>query len=219
MYQHRFATGFAPNLPDRPSKIVCVGQNYADHIAEMGSKVAPEPMLFIKTVSCARPMEQPFGIPTGFGQCHFETEMSVLVRARLSNATEAEARSAMVGVGLAFDLTLRDLQAELKSRGHPWEKAKGFDGSCPLSVFAPVPEDFQALDLCLTRNGVLTQNGNTAQMLTQVVPLLAYASRFFTFEPGDVLLTGTPAGVGPLASGDQLVAELGSFLRVQTQVQ
>ena len=218
MYHHRFTPGYAPELPATPTKIVCVGQNYADHIAEMGSKVAPEPMLFIKTLTCARHMEDGFSIPADFGSCHFETEMSVLIGARLSQATEAEARAAMVGVGLAFDLTLRDLQAELKSRGHPWEKAKGFDGSCPLSAFAPVPDNFQALALKLTRNGVVTQDGNTADMLTEVAPLLAYASRFFTLNPGDVLLTGTPAGVGPLASGDRLVAELGSVLHVQSHV-
>lgn len=218
-YHHRFADApeIAIHLP--LGKIVCVGQNYADHVKEMGAKPSGgEPMLFIKTAGCARPMEAGFSVPDRWGSCHFETEMSVLVGQRLHQASEAEALAAVVGVGLAYDLTLRELQSQLKAKGHPWEKAKGFDGSAPLSAFVRPPANLQDIDIRMTLNGVLTQDGNTRDMLTCVGPLLAYASQFFTFEPGDVLLTGTPAGVGPLLSGDRLVAELGTLLRVETSV-
>ncbi|MBB3166973.1 fumarylacetoacetate hydrolase family protein [Simiduia aestuariiviva] len=220
-YQHRF-TGpeeFQARMARLPlGKILCVGQNYADHIAEMNSKVSAEPLLFIKTAICACPMEDGFTVPTQWGSCHFETEMSVLIDRPLSRANETQAREAVAAVGLAFDLTLRELQSALKAKGHPWEKAKGFTGSAPLSHFVPAPEDLQSLDLRLTQNGAVRQQGNTRAMLTPVAQLLAYASQFFDLQPGDVLLTGTPAGVGPLASGDQLVAELGDLLRVSCQV-
>lgn len=225
-YQHQFMQPNAAQaqLAATPlGKIVCVGQNYAEHIKEMGSKVGSEPMLFIKTAGCARPMTAPFAVPTRWGSCHFETEMSVLIGSRLWNASPEQAMASVAGVGLAFDLTLRELQASLKAKGHPWEKAKGFDGSAPLSPFVAPPENLQNIGLRLTRNGVLTQDGNTRDMLTPVAELLAYASQFFCFEPGDVLLTGTPAGVGPLVSGDRLVAELiaesaASLLHIETTV-
>ncbi|BFM13408.1 fumarylacetoacetate hydrolase family protein [Simiduia litorea] len=225
-YQHLWSQ---PNVAGQAAaslplgKIICVGQNYADHIKEMGSNVGTEPMLFIKTAGCARDMAKPFSVPTRWGCCHFETEMSVLIGARLQDASPAQGLASVVGIGLAFDLTLRELQAALKQKGHPWEKAKGFDGSAPLSAFVAPPEDLQNVGLRLTRNGVVTQDGNTRDMLTPVGELLAYASQFFTLEPGDVLLTGTPAGVGPLESGDELVAQLldgngASLLHIATQV-
>ncbi|UTA47818.1 fumarylacetoacetate hydrolase family protein [Simiduia sp. 21SJ11W-1] len=220
-YRHRFTgpQAFVERLHTLPvGKILCVGQNYADHIAEMNSKRAPEPMLFIKTAICACPMEAGFRVPTRWGSCHFETEMSVLIDRPLIEASLEDARSAIAAVGLAFDLTLRELQAQFKSQGHPWEKAKGFTGSAPLSHFVPPPPDVQNVDLRLYHNGQLRQQGNTRAMITPVAELLAYASQFFQLNPGDVLLTGTPAGVGPLAVGDQLVCELGDWLRVQSQV-
>ena len=210
-YHHVFdpsATSGAKPCSLPLGKIVCVGQNYADHIREMGSNVASEPMLFIKTAGCARDMAKPFSVPRRWGSCHFETEMSVLIGSRMTEVTPEQALAGIIGVGLAFDLTLRELQATLKEKGHPWEKAKGFDGSAPLSAFIAPPDNLQNLGVRLMRNGQVTQNGSTADMLTPVAELLAYASQFFTFEPGDVLLTGTPAGVGPLEIGDQLQAEL-----------
>lgn len=220
-YQHRLIgpVDFSQRYGElRLGKIVCVGQNYADHIKEMNSTVSAEPLLFIKTAICACPLEAGFRVPARWGSCHFETEMSVLIGARLDQASEAEAAQAVAGVGLALDLTLRELQAALKAKGHPWEKAKGFTGSAPLSAFVPPPADLQAVSLQLRQNGQLRQSGNTAHMLTPVTQLLAYASQFFVLEPGDVLLTGTPAGVGPLVSGDELEARLGDLLSVSTRV-
>ena len=127
----------------------------------------------------------------------------------------------MGGVGLGLDLTLRDLQTELKSKGHPWERAKAFDGSCPLTDFVPIAaihRDIQALELQLWRNGQLQQQGNTRDMLFPVTALLAEISATFTLLPGDLVMTGTPAGVGPLSSGDRLELKLDDYLAVTAVV-
>ena len=215
-YQHRFLDGSTADLP--LGKIVCVGRNYAAHAKELNNPIPTEPMLFIKPASSVVPMSAPFALPQNLGVMHFETEMSILIGKRLQNASEEEARTAILGVGLALDLTLRELQDKLKEKGHPWEKAKSFDGACPLSDFVS-PErisDLQDVQLTLTVNGELRQNGNSADMLTPVLKLLSYSSQFFTLQPGDVVLTGTPAGVGPVHSGDKLEVTLNDLISIQT---
>ena len=134
----------------------------------------------------------------------------MLLGRELQNADADTARQAVAGYGIALDLTLRDLQNELKKKGHPWETAKAFDGSCPLSPFLQ-PEalaDPQATDLTLWINGEPRQQGNTRLMMIGIFELMAHISTHFTLQPGDVALTGTPAGVGPLRSGDRLVLGL-----------
>lgn len=201
-------------------KIVCVGRNYADHAKELNNPVPTEPILFIKPSTAAAPMEQPFSIPSDQGSCHFETEMSLLIGETLKDASEKQAQNAIVGVGIGFDLTLRELQSKLKEKGHPWEKAKAFDGSCPLSQFVtPGGINWKNVQLRMSRNGQLQQDGNSNAMLTPVLELVSYISRYFTLLPGDVVLTGTPAGVGPLLPGDKINAELVGVLSVPTEVQ
>lgn len=153
------------------------------------------------------------------GEVHFETEMSILIGRRLQQATEAEAEAAIAGIGIGLDLTLRELQSRLKEKGHPWEKSKAFDGACPLSPFVTPDQvsDLQDVGVKLTVNGELRQQGNSALMLNRVLPLICHSSEFFTLEPGDVILTGTPAGVGPVEPGDQLTAELDGLLSVTTR--
>lgn len=215
-YQHRFIDGTAVGLPT--GKVVCVGRNYADHAAELNNPIPTEPMLFIKPSTSVVDMAQPFEIPKANGTVHFETEMSVLIGERLSNATTQEAKNAIVGIGLGLDLTLRDLQDKLKAKGHPWEKSKGFDGAAPLSVFIEPAEisDLQDVDIKLIVNGEVRQDGNSAHMLNQVLPLICHSSEFFTLEPGDVILTGTPAGVGPIQAGDQLEVKLADCITIST---
>ncbi|WP_027856749.1 fumarylacetoacetate hydrolase family protein [Marinobacterium jannaschii] len=215
-YQHQYQDGTAVGLP--LGKVVCVGRNYADHAAELNNPIPTEPMLFIKPASSVVPMAQPFRLPTGHGSVHFETEMAILIGQPLSHATEAEAAAAIAGVGLALDLTLRDLQGKLKEKGHPWEKAKAFDGACPLSAFvaAGAVADLQNLQIRLRVNGEVRQDGNSSHMLNKVLPLISYISDFFSLQPGDVVLTGTPAGVGPVVAGDQLKVGLGDLLEVET---
>lgn len=202
MYQHRDWNGALLDLP--VNKVVCVGSNYADHIKEMGSQVAPEPVLFIKPETALCDIRQPIAIPHNLGSVHHEVELAVLIGTPLKQASEDRVANAIAGYGVALDLTLRDLQAGFKKAGQPWEKAKGFDGSCPISGFIPVNEfgDAQSADLQLIVNNEVRQSGNTRDMLTKILPLIAYMSRFFTLRAGDIILTGTPQGVGPMVIGD-----------------
>ncbi|KQN68258.1 hypothetical protein ASE99_02550 [Serratia sp. Leaf51] len=208
MYQHRDWQGALLDFP--VNKVVCVGNNYADHIKEMGSQVSAEPVVFIKPETALCDIRQPIALPTGLGSVHHEIELAVLIGTPLKQATPDRVANAIAGYGLALDLTLRDLQSQFKAAGQPWEKAKGFDGSCPMSGFIPVSEfgDAQQADLRLLINGELRQEGNTRDMLTPVLPLIAYMSRFFTLRAGDIILTGTPHGVGPLKAGDEICATL-----------
>ncbi|MFT6551961.1 MAG: 2-keto-4-pentenoate hydratase/2-oxohepta-3-ene-1,7-dioic acid hydratase in catechol pathway [Zhongshania marina] len=203
-----------------PGKVVCVGRNYAEHAKELGNAVPSSPLLFIKPVTAIVAMGEPLQLPEGFGACHHELEMALLIGQPLKKAAPDECRTAIAGIGLALDLTLRELQDELKKKGHPWERAKAFDGACPLSGFVAFDQtlDFSSLTLRLRRNGELQQQGNCSDMLFSVENLLSEISHSFTLMPGDVVLTGTPAGVGPLHSGDKLLAELGDLLRVETEV-
>lgn len=209
-YQHHLPAGAAA-LP--VGKVVCVGRNYAEHAAELNNPVPAEPILFIKPRTAIVSLHEPVRVPPG--TCHFETELAVLVGAPLKNATEAQARAAIAGIGLGLDLTLREVQDGLKAKGLPWEKAKAFDGACPLSRFIAADGiDLANLRIRLAVNGETRQDGNTADMLTPVLPLLAYMSTFFTLEPGDVVMTGTPKGVGPLRAGNRLRVSLGEDLLV-----
>ncbi len=217
-YQHRWQDGHALELP--LGKIVCVGRNYAAHARELNNPIPDEPLLFIKPASSAVPLQVPLRLPQGRGPVHFETELAFLIGAPLCNATETQVKAALLGVGLALDLTLRELQAQLKKKGHPWERAKGFDGACPLSPWIACCEDLtlDTLGFSLHINGALRQRGNSGQMLWPVLPLVAHISRQFSLAPGDVVLTGTPAGVGALAQGERLELALLERYRFGTVV-
>ena len=215
-YQHQFLEGQA-HLP--VGKVVCIGRNYAEHAKELNNPVPDEPLLFIKPSTAITSLSQPIVLPQGRGGLHYETELAILMGERLTNASETDAIKAVAGVGLALDLTLRDLQSSLKAKGLPWEKAKAFDGSCSLSAFvAPAGLDLTQLQLTLRINDQIRQQGDTAQMLLPVTALLAYISEWFTLLPGDVVLTGTPAGVGQLHAGDRLQVQLGQVINTETLV-
>lgn len=207
-YRHRYLDGDPLDLP--VGKVVCIGRNYLEHIRELNNAVPETPILFMKPATSLAGLDEPIRLPAGRGECHHEVELAVLVGRELRNANPESSRQAVVGYGVALDLTLRDLQNELKKKGHPWETAKAFDGSCPLSPFLK-PEalpDPQATDLALRVNGELRQQGNTRQMMVGILELMAYISTHFSLQPGDVVLTGTPAGVGPLQAGDELLLSL-----------
>ncbi len=184
MYQHRDWQGALLDFP--VGKVVCVGLNYAKHVAEMKSQASAEPLLFIKPETALCDLRQPVAIPKEFGEVHHETELAVLIGAPLKQANEDRCARAIAGFGVALDLTLRDVQMKLKAAGQPWEKSKAFDGSAPVSGFIPVNEfpDPQNVTLSLTINNELRQQGNTREMLTPVIPLISYMSRYFTLRPG-----------------------------------
>ena len=217
-YQHRWIDGSAIDLP--VGKVVCVGRNYAEHARELGNEVPEAPILFIKPASSLVPMAPSFSIPTDQGEVHHEIEMALLVGEQLQNVDATTALWSMAGYGLALDLTLRDVQNALKKQGHPWERAKAFDGACPVSGFidARGVSWKQPIEISLEVNGELRQRGSTTQMLFQTFQLVSLMSKVFTLEPGDIILTGTPAGVAALHPGDALLATFGNSLRVQTTV-
>lgn len=215
-YAHSFLDGAPCEL--RLGKVVCVGRNYAAHARELGNAVPETPILFLKPATAVVPLVEGVAIPAGRGECHHETEITLLIGRTLRNAGVADCHAAIAGVGLGLDLTLRDLQNELKKKGHPWEVAKAFDGAAPLSGFLR-PEGFNLEDIrfSLAVNGEVRQRGHSADMITPILPLLAYISTIFTLEPGDVVMTGTPEGVAALRSGDALVLEMDG-LRVESVV-
>lgn len=201
-------------------KIVCVGRNYADHAKELDNPIPSEPLLFIKPSTSAVPLDEPIDAPFSRGRVHYETELALLIGDTITHATASEAEQAVAGIGLALDLTLRDLQSSLKEKGHPWEIAKGFDGACPLSRFLPLTRvpNWSALAFSLDIDGERRQSGEGADMIFPVATLLAEMSRHFTLLPGDVVLTGTPAGVGELTKGAELHFTLTGGLEVNTRV-
>ncbi|MEE4378893.1 MAG: fumarylacetoacetate hydrolase family protein [Candidatus Competibacteraceae bacterium] len=209
MYRHRDLDNQDIALP--VGKVVCVGRNYLDHIQELRNAVPETPVLFMKPATALVSLDAPLQLPTGQGRCHHELELAVLIGERLQWADAHTAPSAIVGYALALDLTLRDLQDELKSKGLPWERAKAFDSACPISGFISPEQvpDPQNIELTLQVNGSIRQQGNTGQMMLGIFELLAHISESFTLLPGDVVLTGTPAGVGELNAGDRLEMSLG----------
>lgn len=198
----------------QPSKIVCVGRNYAEHARELGNEVPTSPVLFLKPPSSLVSLEQGIDWNRDLGECHFECELSIQIGHTLKNATQEQAKAAIAGVTLGLDLTLRDLQNQLKEKGQPWERAKAFDGACVLGQWlAPdMLDDLSNATFYLSVNGDVRQQGNTADMLFGVVDLLVDISKVFTLQPGDVVMTGTPAGVAALASGDQLTMTLDTIM-------
>lgn len=189
-------------------KIVCIGRNYFDHIKELGNDVLDNPVLFIKPSTSIIHAGEQIHIPDISKDCHHEIELAVLIGKSGKNVTEAEAMDLVTGYGVAIDLTLRDVQSIQKSKGLPWEIAKGFDTSCPLSDFVPAEKvvDPHNLQMTLWVNDEMRQNGSTSLMMRRIPAIISAASQFFSLLPGDVLLTGTPAGVSQVRSGDSIKA-------------
>jgi 2-keto-4-pentenoate hydratase/2-oxohepta-3-ene-1,7-dioic acid hydratase in catechol pathway len=199
-------------FPHALGKVVCVGRNYAEHAKELNNPVPTSPILFIKPATSVVALAPSFSIPQDQGSVHHELEIALLIAQSLKNANESQVANSIAGIGLGLDLTLRDVQSRLKEKGHPWERAKSFDGACPLSDFVDVNgftvEQWQRLELRLQKNDQIQQQGSSSDMLFPILPLIAHMSEHFSLQPGDVVLTGTPAGVGPLAVGDQLACQL-----------
>lgn len=201
-------------------KIVCLGQNYLDHIRELGSKIPDRAVIFCKPPCSLIPDGGRVEIPEYSNDCHHELELALLIGKTGKNIEENNALSFLAGYGVALDLTLRDIQSEQKKRGLPWEIAKGFDTSCPISSFIPADKiaDPNNLELRLKVNGEIRQQGNTNQMMRPVEKIIAEVSNFFTLEAGDIILTGTPAGVSRIISGDHLEGDIETVGTLQVSV-
>ncbi|MFD1259534.1 fumarylacetoacetate hydrolase family protein [Entomomonas asaccharolytica] len=208
-YQHQYIDGTTIHFA--VGKVVCVGRNYAEHAKELNNPIPTEPILFIKPATSVVSSNGGFSIPHHRGAVHYEAEIAVLIGKQLSGSvTKTEVVEAITGFAPALDLTLRDVQAKLKEKGLPWEISKCFDGACVLTPFVPASNypNLTDIDIRLTINGEIRQQGNSSEMLTPIVELIQYIANNFTLLPGDVVLTGTPKGVGPLNTGDRLVMEL-----------
>tara|TARA_R110002167_G_scaffold240107_2_gene445274 strand:- start:255 stop:932 length:678 start_codon:yes stop_codon:yes gene_type:complete len=202
MYHAIFTNGRVFEKP--VSKVVCVGRNYAEHAKELNNPIPDEPILFIKSESSIINLHDVIEIPET--DCHYEAELAILIGTELKNSDPETVSKSIAGVGLALDLTRRSLQSKLKEKSHPWEISKSFDGACPLSQFIPLDsfKHVEQLKFSFSINDQLKQEGNSEDMLNPVLPLISHMSHFFTLRAGDVVLTGTPKGVGILNVADQL---------------
>lgn len=191
-------------------KIVCIGRNYAEHVKELGNQIPDKPVIFMKPANAIVASGGIVVIPEYSNDCHHEIELAVLFGKETKSVSAEVALDHVAGYAVALDLTLRDVQNAQKEKGLPWEIAKAFDTSCPLSAFVPEDQvkDPQNLQLTLTVNGQVRQDGNTNDMMRTIAELIAAVSAYFTLEEGDILLTGTPAGVGRICSGDRLEAHI-----------
>jgi len=199
----------------RPGKIVCVGRNYEEHAKELGNEVPKEPLIFLKPPSSVVWENEPILLPEISKRVEHEGEIGVIVGRTLNRVSEDEARRGIRGIVAVNDVTARDLQ---KSDGQ-WTRAKGFDTFCPLGEESSELPDLDSLTVVTRVNGVERQRGKSSEMVFSIPSLLAFISRIMTLEPGDLVATGTPAGVGPLVSGDVVEIEIPGVSRVSNPVQ
>ena len=187
-------------------KIICIGRNYTKHIEELANEKPTAPVIFMKPDSAVLPKQQDFYIPEFSEDVHHEVEVLVKIKKVGKHINARFAHKYYDEVSLGIDFTARDLQAELKAKGLPWEKAKGFDGAAVIGKWHPKEEfgDLNALDFKLLKNDEVAQEGNTSHMLWKIDELIAYISTYFTLKKGDVIFTGTPAGVSRVRADDRL---------------
>ncbi len=190
-------------------KIICIGRNYAEHAKEMNSAVPTEPIFFMKP-DVALLKEGDFYYPNFTNDLHFECEIVVKIDKVGKNIEEKFASKYYSEITLGIDFTARDLQSQCKEKGLPWEKAKAFDNSAPISSkwIKIVDLDFENTEFIFSQNGEVRQIGKTSDMIFSIDQLIAYVSKFVTLKTGDLIYTGTPSGVGPVAIGDFLTASL-----------
>ena len=191
-------------------KIICVGRNYHDHINELKNKITKEPLFFLKPDTSIQPKGHPFFIPDFSNNIHYEVELVIKISKNGKNINEQFSHKYYQEIGLGIDFTARDIQQECKELGHPWEKAKGFDGSAQIShKFINKNElDLNNIKFKLEKNQQIVQNGNSKDMIYSFDYIISYISKFYTLRAGDLIYTGTPAGVGKVEIGDKLVGYL-----------
>ena len=199
-------------LPDgrdvRPGKLLCIGKNYVAHAIEMGGKEGDEPVAFLKPATALVPDGGEIVLPRQSSDVHHEVELVAVVGEGGKDIAEADALAHVAAYAVGRDMTARDLQSEAKQGGRPWSVAKGFDTFAPLGPLAPAADvpDPQALEIALEVDGEVRQRSTTDLMIFPVARIVAFLSSVFTLEPGDLIYTGTPEGVGPVEPGQTLVA-------------
>jgi len=201
-------------------KIICIGRNYADHAKELNNAVPSEPVVFLKPDTALLKDGKPFYVPEFSTDVHHELELVVKINKVGKYIDENFAHKYYDEIGLGIDFTARDIQQRCKEKGLPWEKAKAFDNSAPIGSFCSKAElgDLNAIDLELKKNEETVQAGNTNQMLFSIDQLIAYVSQYFTLRVGDLIFTGTPAGVGPVGPGDHLKGYMNNKLMIDFEV-
>jgi len=187
-------------------KIICIGRNYVNHAAELGNDMPTEPLFFLKPETAIQPKGHPFFIPYFSNDIHYEVELVIKINKNGKHIEEQFAHTYYSQIGLGIDFTARDIQDECKAKGLPWERAKGFDGSAQISRTFINKSEFDLNDISfqLEKNGVIVQNGNSSDMVFNFDKIIAYLSTFYTLKTGDLIYTGTPAGVGKVIEGDTL---------------
>ena len=198
----------------RPSKIVCVGRNYLEHAKELGNDVPKEPLIFLKPPSSIVRGGDAIRLPAQSAQIEFEGEIGILIGRTLRHSAPTQAVSAIAGIVAVNDVTARDLQRT----DSQWTRAKGFDTFCPIGEPGPAPKDLATLTVVTRVNGNERQRATASEMAFSIPDLLAYISTIMTLEPGDVVATGTPAGVGTLSPGDEVEVEVLGVSRVRNPV-
>tara|TARA_R100000789_G_scaffold76825_2_gene72202 strand:+ start:120 stop:734 length:615 start_codon:yes stop_codon:yes gene_type:complete len=188
-------------------KIICIGRNYTDHISELQNEKPEDPVIFLKPDTSILLKKQPFFIPDFSKEVHYEVEVLVKIKKVGKHIQEKFAHKYYDEIGLGIDFTARDLQQKLKEKGLPWEKAKAFDGAAVIGekwLTKDSVADINMLNFSLKKNGETVQKSNTELMLWKIDELIAYVSQFFTLKIGDIIFTGTPAGVGKVSAEDRL---------------
>jgi 2-keto-4-pentenoate hydratase/2-oxohepta-3-ene-1,7-dioic acid hydratase in catechol pathway len=192
-------------------KILCVGRNYSEHAKELGNAVPENPVIFSKPDTALLKNGEPFYIPSFSNDVHHEIELVIKINKVGKKIQEKFARNYFSEIGLGIDFTARDKQNELKAKGLPWELAKAFDGSAPIGNFINIENiDLNNIDFSLKKNGQLVQQGNTSQMIFSFEQIVSFVSQYFTLKVGDLIYTGTPAGVGQVNIGDKLEGFIGN---------
>ncbi len=191
-------------------KIICVGRNYAEHIAELNNQTPDSPVIFLKPETAQPRPGEDFYYPEFSKDVHYEVELVVKINRTGKNIEEKFAHKYYSEVGIGIDFTARDLQSELKAKGLPWELAKAFNGSAPVSDFVPIADfaDVQDINFSLDVNGETRQSGNSSLMIYRIDYLISFVSKYFLLKTGDLIFTGTPKGVGPVKVGDKLTASI-----------
>ena len=201
-------------------KIICIGRNYINHAKELNNPIPEIPVWFMKPQTSLLTKNKDFFHPEFSNEIHFETELVYRIHKVGKYIDEKFAHTYYDAIGIGFDFTARDLQSEFKAKGLPWEPAKSFDGSAPISEFIPIAEfsSKEEIKFSMKKNGELTQEGISTDMLFPIDKIIAYVSQFITLKIGDLIYTGTPAGVGPIEIGDTLEAFIGDKLMLTTRI-